>query len=299
MPSWNCVLELDNEQSVVSGSTEKLCQAICNAADLRIHTDFRHNEHIDTESDNPELVNEISEFHETCLLDQRWVAGFMTTRQPISLPDGFGPQPSMSFFMYNQDGKQAMARLRLDGQMPTGPLGPSPCTQDPNVLKYHKHDIWDADTNALSTNFTYDFEVIRYFVRDDWQQVLSHDANGTVISGSIDDLAEAFLDGCEVKIAVSKLFADLADPSHDSLEHEVFIQTGWCYYYTEQKLFIAATHPLIRVRPAIPLAYISQGWDFGWLMVRTDGLAKKRMCNPYNLGFADTSQQVSIRWFIK
>ena len=47
-----------------------------------------------------------------------WVAGVMTQRQPIECPTGFGPRPSLSLFLYNQDGHQAIARPFLDGHVP-------------------------------------------------------------------------------------------------------------------------------------------------------------------------------------
>ena len=293
------MLELDAQQNCVAGKPEDLCQAIGNGADLRIHTDFRHNEHIDTSSSCNEMVNEISEFHETSLIDNRWTAGFMTTRQPVSLPDGFGSPPSMSFFMYNQDGSQAIARPHL--AQGAGSIDPDNKSREkaPPMLKYRQHDIWDDKSNAPSSNFIYDFDMIKYLVRNDWQEVFSHDDNGVVASGSIGNLTEAFLSGCEVKVGITGLFDDLAESPSAVIGNEVFIQMGWGYYYTEQKLFIAATHPLIRVRPAIPLVYTSRGWDFGWLVVRTDGFAAKRICDPYTLRFTDSDDRYALRWFVR
>jgi hypothetical protein len=96
-------LALNADRSVRSGSFAALADAIRRAADLRIATEFRHNEHIDTDSASAELVREVAEFRVTYLLDDHWSAGIMTLRQPVSLSDGFGPRPSMSFFLYNQD----------------------------------------------------------------------------------------------------------------------------------------------------------------------------------------------------
>jgi len=113
--NWNSVLELAADRSVVAGSREALRDAIGAGADLRIYTEFRYNEHIDPESDNSELVTEVSDFRVTYLVDEeRWAAGIMSLRMPIQPPDGFGPRPSMSFFMYNENGEQAIARPHLD-----------------------------------------------------------------------------------------------------------------------------------------------------------------------------------------
>ena len=95
---WKCALELDSKRQLVTGSTEALCLAIRNGADMRIYTEFYHNEHIDTNSVNTELIKEVADFRITYLLDDRWVAGIINLRQPIETPIGFGPRPSMSFF---------------------------------------------------------------------------------------------------------------------------------------------------------------------------------------------------------
>lgn len=54
-----------------------------------------------------------------CLFEKSWSAEIMTMRQPVSLPRCFGTRSSMSFFLYNQDGRQAIARPYLDG-IPAG-----------------------------------------------------------------------------------------------------------------------------------------------------------------------------------
>jgi hypothetical protein len=319
MTKWRCVLELDSRRDVTAGSQAVLCDAIRRGADLRIYTEFIHNEHIDPASESRELIREVSEFRATYLVEDRWCAGIMTLRQPISLPDRFGPRASISFFMYNQDGQQAIARPYLDGEPAAGTLGPAPLDDWSAYPKYHQQDGWDAGTNAPSSNFVYDFEVYRYFVCDDWQQVLAHDAEGRPVSGSVDALVEAFEHGAEIKVAIRNLCADIstaasvavsatfsarlstspaADPAR-SPDHEVFIQAGPGYYYTEQKLFIAGTHPLARVKPGIPMRYESRGWDFGWLMPRTDGRVAMLLYDPYTLRVQRRAGCYAIRWFVR
>ena len=339
MTRWNCVLELDSGREVTGGSPEALCAAIRRGADLRIYTEFIHNQHIDPASASDELIREVSEFRATYLVDAAvaWCAGIMTLRQPIALPDGFGPRASMSFFMYNQDGQQAIARpyldggpaakntgLRSDGMMGPAALPPhlpaatkrasggrpaeaaAECENQPAgpddwsaYPKYHQQDGWDAGTNAPSSNFIYDFEVFRYHVCDDWQEVLAHDSEGRVQAGSIDLLAGAFEAGAEIKVAICNLCADLAaEPAH-SIEHQVFIQVGPGYYYSGQKLFIAGTHPLVRVRPGVPMRYVSRGWDFGWLMPRTDGRTAMLLYDPYTLQVRRETRHFAMRWFTR
>jgi hypothetical protein len=299
MPDWTSALKLDTNRKVIGGSSKALADAVRDGADLRIYTEFRHNEHIDVTSDNNELIREVSEFRETLLIDDRWSAGFMTLRQPVELPDGFGDRPSLSLFMYNEDGTQAIARPHLDGPPAGGTPGPTPLGEHGDMPKYHQLDSWDGSTNAPSSNFIYDFEEFDYWVRNDWRQVLSHSADGEVVSGSIEELEDAFKTGSEVKVGVSGLCDGVVTEGDTPINHELFIQVGYGYYYTGEKLFIGATHPFVRIKPAIPVRYTSRGWDYGWAMCRTDGKVALSMVDPYTLSFSRSEGHHAIRWFVR
>ena len=296
---WSEVLTLGADRSVVAGSDSALRRAIGRGADLRIGTTFVHNEHLDPRSDCAERIHEVAEFRCTYLLDDRWVAGIMTLRQPIAVPDGFGPRPSMSFFLYNQNGQQAIARPFLDGGAVRAEPGSCAVDDHADMPKYHEEDNWDAGTNAPSSNFVYEFGTYRFFVRDDWREVLSHDESGAVISGTVEVLGDALWQGREVKVAVRGLCAAWSTGPQRSLAHEVFIQAGSCYYYTERKLFLAGTHPVVRLRPDIPLRYSTRGWDFGWLMVRSDGRVEQLLYDPYTLKVRRQDGRFSLRWFVR
>jgi hypothetical protein len=296
--SWRCVLELDAERRPIAGSSEALYSAIQNAADLRIGTEFRHNEHIDVESFSDELVQEVAEFGVTYCLDDCWSAGIMSLRQPISLPDGFGARPSMSFFLYNQDASQGIARPHLDGRFEQGVPGASTPAPPDNMPKYEAFDNWDAGTDAPSHNFIYRFDGYRFCVNETWRHVLHHSACGDVISGSLDELVHSFRAGCAIKLGLRGLCSDFA-ASNDSVPHEVFVQGGSAYFYTQRRQLIIGTHPVVRVAPAIPLRYRTSNWDFGWLMVRTDGHVVYRRCDPMSLRFTDHSMSLEVRWFVR
>jgi len=298
MAKWNCVLELDRQRQRVAGSEKVLRDAIQSGADLRVGTGFRHNEHIDTTSTCNELIREVMDFRVTYLLENRWVAGIETMRMPISLPDGFGPRASMSFFIYNQDGHQAIARPHLDGISSLGKLASVPIDDHPDMPKFQELASWDADTNAPSSNFIYEFEYFRYFVHDHWEEVLSHDAEGHIESGSLEELVEAFSEGCEIKVAIHNLCNDLTDPQETQIEHDVFVHIGAGYYYTERKQFMASANPVVRTRPTIPLGYGTSCWDFGWFMPRTDGHLARWICNPYTLQFEKSFTKNPMRWFV-
>jgi hypothetical protein len=296
---WRLVQTLDRNRVRIGGSADELRAAIARGADLRIYSEFFHDEHIDTESGRHELVQESMDMRATYLVEDRWAAGILTLRQPVELPDRFGPRPSLSLFLYNEDGQQAVARLHLDHLSAAGIIGPAPPADHSHMPKYEELDRWDDGTNAPSSNFNYAFETLRYFVREDWKEVLHHRSDGAVLSGSIDALARAFRAGAEFKVAIRGLCGDLAVPGDQPLAHEVFIQLGSCYYYTGEKLFIAGAHPLVRVRPAIPLRYGSRGWDYTWLIVRTDGHVASLIYDPYTLAPRREFGRCELRWFCR
>lgn len=299
MTNWRCALELDASRSVVAGDVAELNDALRRAADLRIYTEFLHNEHIDVDSPSAERIREVAEFGVTYCVERSWGAGIMSLRQPIELPTGFGPRSSLSFFLYNQDGTQAIARPYLDGGPVEASFGPAPPLPPRNMPKYHVLDAWDAGTNAPSQNFVYAFDRFRYCVNDSWREVLSHSAEGDVVSGSLEELVDAFSSGCAIKLGVADLCADLADDPRNVPYHEVFVQGGSAYYYTERRLFLIGSHPVVRVRPSAPLRYASRNWDFGWLLLRSDGHVVYRRCDPYTLAFSDHVSQHAIRWFVR
>ena len=189
-----CALELSPRREVLSGSREDLAAALDRGADLMIATGFYHNEHLSPGDPNKELVEEVSDFRVVFRVGKDWSAGIMNLRMPGRGILGFAraDEPSWSFFMYNCDGTQAIARPHLNRDLPLVPsTGEAPFSQPADMPKYHILSNFDAGTNAPSQNFIYDFEYFKYIVRDDWTEVFAHDEHGGVLSGSLEDLVAA------------------------------------------------------------------------------------------------------------
>lgn len=304
MSTPKCVLSLDMQRNITGGSPEALQDAIRNGADLRVYTEFHHNQHIDTSSDHNELIRETSDFPATYLIDDRWVCAMMTQRQPATLPDRFGARPSMSFFMYNQDGRQAIARPYLDGAGEDPTIGTPPADmfggggEEKPMHLMHVHSENDQDTNAPSSNFIYDFDSYRFLVQDDWTEVLSHDAEGNVLSGSARALEEASRNGYDIKVAIRGICNGLHG-KESQLDHELFIATGPHYFYTETGFMICETRPFVRIEPKIPTTYEDHNWDFGWAIVRSDGHVAGLYYDPYTLRYHRTYTKHAMRWFVR
>ena len=302
----NCVLELDMHRNIVGGSPEALRDTIRQGADLRIYTTFKHNEHIDSKSHNDEIIREVSDFPATYLIEDKWAAGIMTLRQPVALPDRFGPKASMSFFMYNENGLQACARPYLENIVTPAPDFVMPFQEGGEIPKekqdsplglMHTYSSYDESTNAPSKNFVWDFYSYQYLVNTQWTEVLSHDENGNVLSGNPKLLDEASNAGLELKVAIRGICNGLWG-AQNCPDHELFIQTGPHYYYSQTGYMVAETRPFVRVQPQIPMKYESCNWDFGWAIVRSDGYVAGLYYNPYTLKPERTSSRHAMRWFV-
>lgn len=300
----NSVLELDMQRKIVSGSPEQLRNAIKNAANLRIYTEFKHNEHIDTSSDNDEMIREVSDFPATYLINDQWACGIMTLRQPVTLPDRFGERASMSFFMYNENGLQACARPFLDqnGYVECGDLPPvamfNSGVEEKSMIHMHEIDDVQDSANSNIRNFIYDFYSYKFFAQDDWTEVLSHDENGNVISGSAKSLDEASSAGYDIKVGISGICDTLCD-ENQKIKHELFIESGPHYYYSKTGFMVVETRPFVRVRPEIPMTYKQNNWDFGWAIARSDGHVAGLFYDPYTLKIRRTYSKHAMRWFVR
>jgi hypothetical protein len=188
------------------------------------------------------------------------------------------------------------------GEAPDPAVEPGGRTIEPtpaDMPKMGDQEFFDIGTTGPSRNFVYDMETYRYIVRDDWQEILAHDADGRVASGSFDALEAAQIAGREIKVAVSDLCADLAPAGADPPPHEVFTLLGSGFVHARAGLYVTLTHPLVRVAPSIPVRYSSGGWDVAWVFLRTDGQARIRRIDPYTRQWEDRPARFACRWFVR
>jgi hypothetical protein len=299
--AWRAALELGADRSVTSGSVADLASAVARGADLRIYTEFLFEEHIqpggDAVPEHDGLIREVIDFRETLLVDSQHVAGITTLRQPLHPPFGFnGIEPKMSYFLYQSDGRQACANLLLGDVDPMAVPGTHAAVPRPaDMPKMSPEMVYDLGTAGPSRNFVYDMEVFRFFVRDDWEELLAHDAQGRVERGSPGAIEAAQIAGRELKVGIHGLCADLGEGP----DHEAFSLLGSGFFHTRMGLYDALSHPLVRVAPAIPLEYHSFGWDVAWVFLRSDGEARIRVLDPYTRRFSDRPARFALRWFAR
>ncbi len=309
---WAIALELHPDRTVKVGSKEALVAALTRGADLRMYTEFVFEEHIEPgwigDPSLRGLIREVIDFRQTIVVDGRHAAGLTTLRQPLHPPFGFnGTDAKMAFFFYTSDADQARANLliagpeadaaRAGGVAPGGPVvNPPP----PGMAKMSPEETFDLGTLGPSRNFVYDMETYRFIVRDDWQEILAHDADGTVTGGSMDALEAAQIAGRELKVAIGGLAAEVASSiGLPAIDHEVVSCVGSGFFHTGSRMYDALTHPIVRVAPAVPLRYRSRGWDLVWVHLRTDGRATVRRLDPLTQAWSDAPARFAARWFAR
>ena len=292
---YKSLLELNNKLQITAGSTGALNEALARGADLKIETVFRHDEHMDLTSPIKDRVREVSEFPASIIVDGRWSAAFMTMRQPADVPHGFGPRASLSLFMYNQDGTQAIARPYLDGGAVTGVKGPCEPYSYGAHGKMRYLSCFDRGTNAPCDNFVYEFDSFRYLACDRYIPLCSFGSGGDLISGDREALWGAVRAGADIKVGITGVCGGL--PSAKPYKHTVYVRAAFLYHYQEGGLLVAETHPFVRVAPDIPLRYASDNWDYCWAIVRTDGKCSLMRMDPHTLAFTELKENFAVSWF--
>ncbi len=289
---WICVLELDEKRNVVGGSPSKLARAVKRGADVRCYTTFDYAEHMSAPGSDVGLVQEMMNFGVTYWLEGEHVAGIQTTRYPADCSLGFQPYPSLSFFLSNDNGQAGIARPFLQESQHGEALEGEP------PAKYHLLEQWDSDTRAPSQSYVYEFDQYRWWVRECWEEVLAHDADGVVTYGSLQALQDAFRAGKNLKVGVSDLCAELVPEGERPISHEVFVEMGPIYNHQDQGFLGGESLPVVRVAPDFPLTYRSGNWNFGWILPRTDGVVHQLIIDPYTRDFIRTQTRCAIRWFV-
>ena len=309
---WTTALELGPDRNVRAGSREALVAALGRGADLRMYTEFIFEEHIEPGwAGDPALrgpIREVIDFRETIIVEGRHAAGMTTLRQPLHPPFGFnGTDAKMAYFFYTSDADQARANLliagpeadaaRAAGIAPGGPtVNPPPA----GMAKMSAEEAYDLGTLGPSRGFVYEMETYRFIVRDDWEEILDHDADGQVTGGSIDALEAAQIAGREIRVAIRGLAAEVARGiGLPELDHEVITSVGSGFFHVGPRLYNALTHPIVRVAPAVPLRYRSRGWDLVWVHLRTDGRGTVRRLDPLTQAWSDTPARFAARWFAR
>ena len=163
-----------------------------------------------------------------------------------------------------------------------------------DMPKMGDQEFFDVGTTGPSRNFVYDMETYRFIVRDEWQEVLAHDADGRVTAGSFAALEEAQIAGREIKVGIRDLGRRPRDGGDRRVAHEV-VHARRVRLPPRPGRAVRHAHPSPRPdrAGAIPLRYRSGNWDVAWVFLRTDGQAHVRRIDPYTRAVGRTARRGS------
>jgi hypothetical protein len=294
MAEWSCALAMDEHRNLVGGSHEALAMAVRSAADVRYYTAFDYADHMCVPGSEVGLVQGVLNFPVTYWLEGGRVAGIHTMRYPSDCSLGFQPfRPSLSLVVCNDNGQYGVARPYLDGRPGKAVV------EDRSGSGYEILDRFDEETPAPSENAMYAYGQYNWWVRNDWEEVLRHDADGAVVSGSLEAVQDAFRSGKEIKVGVQRLCDTLAPQGETPIDHEVFVGMGPIYNHQDQGFLGGESQPIVRVVPGVPLRYRSGNWNYGWILPRTDGVVHHLVVNPYTNEFIRMECRSPVRWFVR
>ena len=138
-----------------------------------------------------------------------------------------------------------------------------------------------------------------WWVRDDWEEVCSHDEDGNPSRGSWQEVRSAANEGCELKVGIRNLWSHLTPSGEDPVEHEVFVACGTQFAHVEGGFFGALTTPTFLVRPGTPLQFRDETIETGWLLVRSDGRVRRQTLNVSTFRWEQTWSRYAMRWFAR
>ena len=274
---WTKICSVAGDFQPAAGSVAAVAEAVRRGADLRRFSTY------DPESTG--LVEETMSLQTTWVFDDEHVGGLSTLRHPVDAGLDFWSRPTMAYWIFNVTAPSASAMVPMDGQA---------ADRAEDGWVYVDNTPFDRalDKQWLSKQY-------HWWVRDDWEEVCTHDEDGNPSRGSWEDVRSAANDGCELKVGIRDLWSHLASPGVEPPEHEVFTTCGTQFAHVDGAFFGALTTPTFLVRPVAPLKFRDDVVEPGWLLVRSDGRVKRQTLNVSTFKWEQTWGRYAVRWFAR
>jgi hypothetical protein len=277
MNKWTKLCSVGEDFRATEGRLASVADAVRRGADLRRYSTY----------DPPSTgrVEETMALQTTWVFDDGHAGGLSTLRHPAEAGLHFLKRPSMAYWIFNVTAPSSSAFVPLDGQPADGATG-----------RWARVDErpFDSKDDAPWLSKCY-----HWWARDDWQEVFSHDAEGSPLQGCWQDVSRAAASGRALKVGVRNPWNHLASKTDPTPGHEVFFECGTQFAHLDAGFFAAMTIPTFLVRPCVPLGFVGEAFEPGWLLVRTDGRVERQTLNPSTLKWRCTHTRHAIRWFAR
>lgn len=274
---WTQACRIGGDFQALEGSVAEVAAAVRRGADLRRFSTY----------DPPQtgLVEETMALQTTWVFDAEHVGGLSTLRHPADCGLGFFKQASLAYWVFGVTAPQTAAFVPLDGAPADGATG--------RWIRVDEHPfVGERNSPWLSKYY-------QWWIRDDWEEVHSHDENGTALLGHWEDVRQAAAVGRAIKVGIRNPWSHLADGTGVGPEHDVFIECGTQFAHVDGGFFAAMTIPTCLLRPTKPLRFVGEAFEPGWLLVRTDGRVQRQVLRPSTMEWNTTWTRHSLRWFAR
>ena len=277
MAGWARICSVRGDFRTTSGDVAAVAEAVRRGADLRRLSTY------DPESTG--LVEETMSLQTTWVFDDEHVGGLSTLRHPVDCGLGFWARPTMAYWIFNVTAPSASAMVPLDGQ---------PADEATGAWARVDNTPFDRvrDREWLSKEY-------HWWVRDDWEEVCAHGADGTPSVGSWEEVRRAATEGCELKVGIRDPWSHLAPAGAEPVEHEVFMACGTQFAHVDGEFFAALTTPTFLVVPATPLRFRDGTIEPGWLLVRSDGRVCRQTLDVPTMRWKQAWSRSAVRWFAR
>ena len=187
---WVELCRVGRDFRPMQGDVAAVAEAVRQGADLRRFSTY-----------SPKKIGMIEEtmtLQTTWVFDNEHVGGLATLRQPVDCALDFHSDPCMAYWIFNVTAPSAMAFVPLNGQAADGATG--------NWARVENHPFTEeTDVEWLSREY-------RWWVRNDWKEICSHDEQGHAVHGTWRDIQRAANNGCVLKVGIRNLWGYLMPP---------------------------------------------------------------------------------------
>ena len=277
MAKWTELCRVNGDFTATSDQVAAVAEAVRHGADLRRFSIY------DPKATG--MVEETMTLQTTWVFDDDHVGGLATLRQPVDCALGFGSTPCMAYWIFNVAAPSGMAMVPLDGCPVNNPTG--------KWVQVENHPfIQGTDTQWLSKEY-------RWWARDDWQEIYTHDEQGRPSQGTWSDVRKAANAGCVLKVGIRNPWTYLNSEVQPPLDHEVFMECGVQFSHLEADFLGALTIPTLLVKPCKPLKFSKESFAPAWILARTDGRVCRQTLDPSTMQWQRTWTRHAIRWFAR
>jgi len=274
---WVKLCSVGEDFRVIDGDPTSVAEAVRQGADLRRYSTY-----------NPALtglVEETMALQTTWVFDDGHVGGLSTLRHPAECGLRFFKQPSMAYWIFSVGAPSSSAFVPLDGNPADGATG--------SWVRVEEQPF-DSRSDAAWLSKKY-----HWWVRDDWEEIYSHDAQGGSLQGCWKDVCRAAASGRALKVGIRNPWDHLVSKNDSVPAYEAFIECGTQFAHLDAGFFAAMTIPTLLVGPCVPLKFTGENFESGWLLVRTNGSVDRQILDPSTFKWHCVQTRHALRWFAR